>query len=90
MQVVLGVVQVPPHVGNGLPPEQCSMQKHAPSAVQVAFGPQVPSHVGKPLPPSQNGGRQVAGKPGRGPTQVQPGGHVPPHGPTGGSDAHAQ
>lgn len=49
------------------------------SDVHDAFGSlHVPSQVGPPLPPSQNGGRHIAGTPGRGPTQVQPGGQSPP------------
>jgi hypothetical protein len=38
MQVVFGVVHVPPHVGAGEPPEQVSMQKQAPTSMQLVFG----------------------------------------------------
>ena len=89
---MFGVLHVPPHVGNGLPPEQVSRQKHAPPpiGVHVAFGSlQVPSHD-EPVPPLQYGGTQNAGMPGAGPTQFQPGGQSPPQASTGGSDAHAQ
>lgn len=86
MQVVFGVVHVPPHVGAGEPPEQVSTQKHPPSAMQLAFGwLHVPPHSGKPLPPLQEGGRHIAGNPGRGPTHVQSGGQSPPQGSVGGS-----
>lgn len=94
-QVVPGDEQVPPQVGNGSPPEQCSTQMHAllPRVVQVSYGlppAHDPSHTGAPLPPLQNGGTHVSGKPGTGPTHVQPSGHSPPQGGGGGSLAHAQ
>lgn len=67
-------------------------QKHTPPMDRhsVPAWLQLPSHVGAPLPPEQNGGRQVSGKPGAGPTQFQPTGQVPPHGGGGGPVKHAQ
>ena len=86
-QVVFGVVHVPPHVGAGEPPEHVSRQKQFPLMLtQLSFGwLQVPPHAGKPLPPSQDGGMHKAGRFGRGPTHVHPGGQVPPQASVGGS-----
>jgi hypothetical protein len=67
-------------------------QKHKPPIERhsVPAWLHVPSHVGAPLPPEQNGGRHISGKPGAGPTQLQPSGQVPPHGGGGGPVKHAQ
>ncbi len=50
----------------------------------------VPPQAGAALPPEHDGGRQNSGMPGLGPTQVQPAGHIPPHGGGGGPVKHAQ
>ena len=50
---------------------------------------QVPSHAGAP-PPEHVGGRQNAGMPGAGPTQLQPSGQPSGHGDGGGPVKHAQ
>ena len=58
--------------------------------VALAHAEPIARTPGRPLPPEQLGGRQNSGMPGAGPTQVQPSGHVPPHGGGGGPVKHAQ
>lgn len=87
-----GSAHVPPHVGYGSPPMHGVKQRHRLLTLRhsVPGWLQVPSQAGAPLPPEQLGGRQNSGMPGAGPTQVQPSGHVPPHGGGGGPVKHAQ
>jgi len=93
-QIEFAPLHVPPQVGNGSPPEQCSTQMHVllPRAVQLTFGTPPPhestAHAG--ASPPQNGGTHIAGNPGTGPTHVQRSGHSRPQGLGGGSEAHAQ